>query len=319
MSNRSQINTVIASVALLLVASACGDDTTPAMSATPIDQVIPTSSTPKSGTVDNTGGYGAPAAQPGEFAPPGVVSAMVVDLMIDDRGCWYLSGNGSTALLVAPPATILGAEGDQLVTADGVTLHAGDRVDATGWFLDVSTLVSEPDSFWQSYTTFCDPQPGFAIVATTLNAAYDVAAADPEDLAGELAAVRFDIGHPCGLGFAAADSTERWSLRIDITTPQMPDDGPVSLPDDRFAVSVTTGAHLFANHCDDAVEWFEPTPETSAVWPVTSGSFDYPSGSGECAGPATITLQGAVVETVAGPVALEPIEITNAAFGCFAG
>ncbi len=84
---------------------------------------------------------------------------------------------------------------------------------------------------------------------------------------------------------------------------------------------MTVGAHLFSNH-DDAMEWFEPFSVAAAVWEVTAGQFVYPETSGEiCAGepPATITLVGAVVDTAAGSIELDPIEFTNTAFGCFAG
>lgn len=98
-----------------------GDTTTPTG---PTEPSVTT--TPKSiegtGTFDteqpdgeNEGGFGAPAAAPGEFddASPIPITAVAA---LDDTGCWYLTGGSSRSLLVAPVGTVLDDSGSALVT-----------------------------------------------------------------------------------------------------------------------------------------------------------------------------------------------------------
>ncbi|NNE12194.1 MAG: hypothetical protein HKN41_08120 [Ilumatobacter sp.] len=271
---------------------------------------------------DDVGGFGAPAAAPGEFDDlPGVTMTGRVDLT--DDGCWYLTGNGDRALLITPVGTRLGDDGTSLVTGEGVTIADGDRVDATGGFVETDSLPGGADGRWGNYVAFCAPSNRFVAVTGSIGPAFDPADVDLEALAGDLAASVFTVDRGCGYGFATGDDGQRWALRIDHTPPEPPTASRIVLPDERFEVTVTTGAHLFANHCDDAIEWFEPEPVVAARWPVTAGSFDYPvvdTTTGGCAGESVTTvLTGATVQTPIGPVDLEPIEITNEAFGCFAG
>jgi hypothetical protein len=307
---------------LVVVGVGCGGDTIGPSVGGPSAPTT-TSSTPTTPptTPANDGGFGAPAASPGEFEPqPGVAVAGTAEL--DPRGCWYVSGVGGSALLIAPIGTRLGDDGITLVTADGTLIDDGARIDVVGGVVPLADLPGGADGRWGTYSTFCDPNDRLAVVADELDAAFDPADATPEALAGELDASLFDTDYGCGYGFATGDATGRWALRIDVTTATPPAPGPVDLPDGRFDVSVISGVHLFANHCDDVWEWFEPEATVAVDWDVTSGHFEYPAASIDgCAGgpPVTIRLVDASVDTSSGPVELDSVEIRNSAFGCFAG
>jgi hypothetical protein len=327
--------TVVPTVAALVAfTAACGDDT-PADGANQVPTVQPTTVPVTSAPVtsapvttepvttepSNEGGFGAPAAAAGEFGQlPGV--AMVGNAELADNGCWYLSGNGETALLVAPTGTQLGDDGVTLVTADGIVIADGSPIETRGGLVAFTDLPGGPDGKWGNYATFCAPTYEVVVVADTLTLAYDPAGADLAALAAELDSSVFDTDYGCGFGFATGDADGKWALHVDIRTDSPPAAGLVDLPDERFQVTVTAGANLFSNHCDDVMEWFEPSPSEAAVWDVTAGQFTYPETSAEwCAGgpPVTITLTDASVDTPAGLVLLDPIEITNTSFGCFAG
>lgn len=317
MSASPRLAASIAAVALL--AAGCGDDTGAGTAPT-------TTGAPTAPTAPTDGGFGAPAAAPGEFGGlPGTSFSGTVEVAAN--GCWYLAGNraferSESALFIAPAGTRLGEDGASLITADGAVIGAGEAVDATGGFVPVSDLPGGADGRWGNYVASCEPSGGHAIVAETFGAAFRSSDVDPLALVQELNAARFVVDHPCGYGFATGDADGRWALRVDTSTATPPPSGTVDLPDERFRAVVTAGAHLFSNHCDDVSEWFEPTPSVAAEWPVVAGRFVYPPASAdECAGgPAVmITLVGAVVDTPTGPVDLEPIEIENTAFGCFAG
>jgi hypothetical protein len=302
---------VMPALVVALVAGGCGND-----SPSSVDVVAsPTA------TVPDEGGFGAPAAAPDEFPLlPGMTMTGTAELA--PNGCWYLSGNGESALLIGPTGTTLGEDGATLVTAEGIVVADGTRLDTTGGLVGLTELPGGADGRWGNYAAFCDPTYGYAVVADVLDLAFDPAAVDPDALAAELGASVFDTDYGCGFGFTTGDADGRWALYVEVTTATPPAAGPVSLPDERFDVSVTAGAHLFVNHCDDVAEWFEPDYTPALEWAVSAGEFTYPETSGEiCAGepPQTITLTGATVDTPAGPVVLDPIEITNTSFGCFAG
>lgn len=279
-----------------------------------------TTSAATEATVSDEAGFDVGAA-PGEFGDlPGTV--MVGTAELAGNGCWYLSGDGESALLVAPVGTELAMDGTGLTPASGVTITDGEPVDVVGGLVELTALPGGPDGRWGNYVSFCAPQYGFAVVAETLTPAFDPHDVDPDELLRGLDASVFELDFGCGYGFATGDAAGRWALRIDTTSPAPPPPGRVDLPDERFRVFVSTGAHLFANHCDDVAEWFEPAPVVAAEWAVVAGTFDYPATTDEgCGGgpSVTTTLVGATIDTSAGSLVLDPIAITNDAFGCFAG
>lgn len=308
--------------AATLAVTACGGDPVATTDSSP--PTVPDTRSEASSTTSqpgpDEGGFGVAAAA-GEFAAlPGTV--MVGTAELDEIGCWYLANNGESVLLVAPVGTELGADGETLVLPDGTSIENGTVVDAKGGLVTLEALPGGPDGRWTEYVSFCAPRNRSVAVAESLAPAFDPDDADPVSLARSLEASTFETDFGCGYGFATGDVDGRWALRIDVMIPEPPPAGSVTLPDDRFRVTVRSGAHLFANHCDDVAEWFEPSPIAVVDWPVVAGTFDYPDATGgPCTGGerVTVVLSGAVVETSDGPVALDPIEITNDAFGCFAG
>ncbi len=345
-SKATKRRVVIAGVTAMLWLAACAEsadpvDSQPAASDSTIGDTTkpsghteppgtPPTSTGTTGTLvteqtdeENEGGFGAPAAAPGEFEAASEVAITAI-ATLDNSGCWYLTGDVIQSLLVAPEGTVVDASGSALVTPTGEVVGDGDRVDARGWLLTVSDLPGGPDGKWANYVAFCDPSDD-AVVTTSLGAAFDPVTEDPAAYAAVLSAkgaALFDTDYGCGYGFTAGDRVGTWALRID--TEQFfdpPAPRPVTLPDDRFEPTVTAGGHLFSNHCDDVEDWFEPDPAPVAEWPIVAGSFTYPDfdPSENCASPATIVLAGGVVDVDGTNVALDDITITNDAFGCFAG
>lgn len=314
--HRQRITVAFAVGLVAMLATGCGGDAPTAAGGPESASSTSEPTLPES----NEGGFGAPAAAPGEFDElAGITMTGTADLGPD--GCWYLSGNGESALLVAPAGTSLGEDGTSIVTLDGLAIEDGVQLDVIGGLVALEDLPGGADGRWGNYTAFCAPLYGYAAVADSVAIAFDEADVDPGVLADQLDASLFDTDYDCGYGFATGDRDGRWALHIDVTTPTPPTAGTVTLPDERFTVFVTAGAHLFANHCDDVMEWFEPTRTPAATWEVTAGSFVYPETSDDiCASdPATTTLVGATVDTPSGPVVLDAIDITNTAFGCFAG
>ncbi len=293
--------------ALAMVIAGCGNDTivTAAPSEAP----------------SNEGGFGAPAASLGEFGRLSGID-MVGSARLESNGCWYLAGNGDAALLVAPAGTQIGDDGRSLITGAGTVIEDGAAVDSTGGFVALDQIPGGPDGKWGNYASFCNPTYGFVAVTETLDLAFDPTGVDPAALIGQLDASVFDTDFGCGYGFMTGAADERWSLIINVTSGTPPEAGVVVLPDDRFDVTVTAGAHLFANNCDDVMEWFEPVYTPAVDWNVTGGTFTYPGGSEATCGsglPVTITLVDATVDTGGDPIVLAPIDITNDHFGCFAG
>lgn len=298
--------------ALAIIAPGCGETASVSAVGTPV---------PVTSSVSNEGGFGPPAVAAGEFGTlPGTVMAGTAELA--PNGCWYLMANGQSALLIFPEGTLLGDDGASLVLPDETMITGGSAIDITGGLVSLADLPGGSDGRWGTYVDFCDPPERWAAVATTVATGLDPESVDQAALAAELDASLFDTDYGCGFGFTTGDAGGRWALRVEVMTDPPPGPGPVTLPDDRFALSVTAGRHLFSNHCDDVMEWFEPSPVIATRWEVVAGDFTYPMTSGEiCAGepPATIVLTGAIVDTPAGPVPLDPIEVTNTGFGCFAG
>ena len=103
---------------------------------------------------------------------------------------------------------------------------------------------------------------------------------------------------------------------------ELPEGGPVTLPDDRFEAVVEIGSNLFSNNCDDVFEWFEPERRSAAKFEIVSGTFTYPDAADRaCTGgpPETITVTDIAVAVPDGEVTLGTLEITNTSFGCLAG
>ncbi len=138
----------------------------------------------------------------------------------------------------------------------------------------------------------------------------------------DLLAVEFDHPWECGRGFAMSDQQQRWAIGIEPVAGNVTESRGtvITLPSEQFGVSVLYGVDLAAGNCDTGREPFARSPLWLAIWPVTSGSFQYPEATIICDGSSVSTeLVDAVVETPDGPVELPPIEMTNPAFACGPG
>jgi hypothetical protein len=264
-----------------------------------------------------------PVAAPEEFDLPGTVP-MAGALIAGDDGCWRLQSAWDGALLVLPAGTEQGGSDDELRTAEGAILTGGQAVDATGALVAVESLPGGAAGPWATYVERCTPDTQAIVVAQTLRSIEPpIPAADEAALTDRIVSATLDTHWPCGYGFAVSDATQGVGLFVVPQTPQPPAPGTVTLPDDRFEVEVVVGRHLFVNHCDDVLEWFEPESERFVTWPVTAGRFDYTPGedTGLCtgSGPVTTQLLDAVVTTPGGSIELPTIPLVNDAFGCFAG
>ena len=305
-------HTLLTLAALALLTGGCGLDPE-------LADIADTDNTPGG----DLGGFGAPAAAPGEFDLPDT-RAMVGTLNADERGCWRLDGSYDGALVVLPSGFELGRSGDELRTASGEPLASGTPVDAIGAMVPTDPLPGGPDGRWSSYVGFCAPDSQALVVLEILDPVdrQSTSPADPE-LIEQFTDAKFDTHWPCGNGFAVSDPDQRVGLFLQPTTPEPPRAGTVTLPDERFTATVVVGEYLFVNHCDDVMEWFEPEPVRWAEWEVVEGRFDYRPGddTGMCTqtGPVTTVLRDARLATPTGQIALAPIELVNEAFGCFAG
>jgi hypothetical protein len=308
---------LVTAAAVVLLAAGCGDaDTTPAGEPSSTD--APTTTVDPD---DTLGGFGPPVATAAEFDLT-ATWAIAGTADLDERGCWWVVGDGDRGLLLAPTGTELGDTGDTLVGPDGTVFADGERLDIDGVVLyGVGALPGGADGKWGNYLAFCGPDRP-VVIAKTLTIAVET---DVEAAAAQLASVGaqlFDTDHGCGYGFATGSADDRWALHLDTTGSETINSGTFILPDERFGAYVAVGQHLFANHCDDVDEWFEPDQIVAARWPIIAGSFDYPGndGTGSCTqGSVTTTLSDSVVDIDGTLVELGPITIDNDSFGCFAG
>lgn len=316
--------TVSALAAIAAVAlGACGDPAAEPVATEPVPvatKPVPAATAAPTTPPDDHGGSGLPAAAPGEFPVPYTVR-MAGELELDDRGCWFLDASYGRGLLVFPPGFELAESGTDVVPADGTPVAAGQAIDVTGTIVhDVAELPGGIDGKWANHASFCGRADG-VVVSTELAAAFLPTPEDAATLVAELGGAALTVDWPCGYGFATSSPDERIGLTITPNT-EPPSAGAVSLPDERFDAVVTVGSNLFANNCDDVVEWFEPNREEAARFEIVSGEFTYPgAGDGMCSGggPSVITVTDLVVALPTGDIALDPIEIVNDAPGCFAG
>lgn len=124
----------------------------------------------------------------------------------------------------------------------------------------------------------------------------------------------------CGLGFALSSADQHVALYL---TPRSdnPTQSLVTFPDDTWRASVVIGNDLLSNHCDDVIEAGEPEPYSVANWPLVAGTLTFtPPADPTCVGESVVgTIDGAVVETPTGELALGSLSTVNDAFGCFPG
>lgn len=153
----------------------------------------------------------------------------------------------------------------------------------------------------------------------------EVAEETGETVVTAISAEGFTVDHGCGFGFAKGSDAQDLGLIIFSTGPYDeagPDlAAPIVLPNDDWSAEVQTGADLFSNWCDDAVEEDDPIPRIDTTWTVTSGTITVtaiePAGAGAS---VDATLAGLVLESADGErLELKPIQLSNELWGIFAG
>ena len=133
--------------------------------------------------------------------------------------------------------------------------------------------------------------------------------------------------HGCGFGFAKSDATQTLALFIYWTggyDPIGPDvSAPIVLPADDWEATMTTGASLFADWCNDVIEPGAPVPVIDETLTVIAGTLtvDADPAAQPCVGEAvTGVLTGAIAEFSDGTtVELDDVTLRNFGWGCFAG
>lgn len=77
-----------------------------------------------------------------------------------------------------------------------------------------------------------------------------------------------------------------------------------------------------SDHCDDAVEGWEPEPVVVAQWPLIAGTLDFDLPEEVVCGstsPIRAKLSGAAFQIGSELLSLDELTIVNDSFGCFAG
>lgn len=257
----------------------------------------------------------APIAEPGEwfvdFASRGLGTLQVVD-----RECWTLD----QVLLVLPQGSQLSSDGRAVVTPSGDVIASGSAVEVMARLVPVEGWPGGDSGRWQQHVDRCDPGATWLVVADVMEVdAYDPSLLDDAEMVAMLDAADFTEYWGCGFRYATSTADQRVAVVVEVPW----DDrqrASVVLPDERFDVTVRVGKDLFANHCDDVIELFEPEAVVVARWPVIAGRFDHEPLSEEagCAS-AAIVLEDAVVRTPLGERALETLTIGNVDYGCIPG
>lgn len=301
-------------ITLVFVVASCADPATPPLGAPNLPTTLSPTTVPPD--VDRSG---LPVAAAGEFTIA-FEQQMAGTLELDSNGCWFLGGTYGRGPIVFPPGFAL-ADGT-IVGPNDEQLSRGTPIDISGTILySADELPGGPDGRWDKHLALCGLHSG-VVVASHISAATLPTATESAELIRSLDIQSLTTDWPCGYGFATSTADQRIGLTIYPAGSELPEGGPVTLPDDRFRAVVEVGSNLFSNNCDDVFEWFEPERRVSATFEIVSGTFTYPNAADlACAGepPITIAVTDVVVAVPDGEATLGTIEITNRSLGCLAG
>ncbi len=300
---------VSTAIAAVLIIGACGDPL--------VDLPLSTTST----TESNLGGDGLPVQNPGEEYQH-VAMPLTGTLGLEANGCWIIDLGDGPRLLIFPEGFEKPAgDGASMLGRDGRRFVDGMSVDVSGGFVEAETLPGGADGFWGGYVAFCSPERRDIVIADAMTAEFEPTTLAEADLVELVRSSALTRSWGCGYGFEMSSDDQRVAVRLhpnDMT----PTPAPGALPDDSWTAEVLVGKHLNSNHCDDAVEGWEPVQQIVAQWPLTAGmlAFDLP-GDLECGlSPAvTARLTGAAFQADVEHVSLDELTIVNESFGCFAG
>ena len=130
----------------------------------------------------------------------------------------------------------------------------------------------------------------------------------------------------CGFGFWLGTPEQDVAIHIAVADPAAATRGDISdqavFPDEAWEATVRVGRDLFANWCDDVIEADEPEPVIDQQWPITAGTLTLQGQPPEpgCVGALTATVQGLeATRPDSTTIELGDREVTNDAWGCFAG
>lgn len=322
MLSRSLVTATVA-IALLTAACTSGDGATPPAPSTTTTSPSPTTSTPTT-IPDDTGGFGAPAQTPGEFDQLGSPAPLRAELRLAANGCWYGHINDVARLAVVPAGfSIPSNDPTALAAPDGTIFISGQLVDGRARVLFPGELPGGPAGKWTEYAGFCRATDLGTLVFDEMREAFDPHSLDEDQIAALVAGADFTESFACGRGWAASTADQRVALYIyqQSETPLAAGD-VVELPSPDWRTRVVVGEFLFANHCDDVFEDWEPSPVIAADWMIDAGVLhvldDTPLGTDS----ATVRarLEGAVVATPSGrTVPLSTVDLSNRSFNFFAG
>ncbi len=304
---------------LVVLIGACGGDAATTTPTTRVPQPVATTQ-----PAGNEGGFGAPAQAEGEFAAFGDRSVGVRgELQLATNGCWSANLGESKHLVVFPiGAAIPASDPTSILTADGTALTSGSAVDGTVRWVDVDSLPGGPSGRWAEYVRFCQPSEQQVAVFDSIETAFEPGTLSEPDLAALISQATFTEAWPCGYGWAMSTDDEMVGLFIYQRADIDPATRQVVLPDVAWSAEVVVGKHLFANHCDDVFELWEPNPVVAARWPITAGTLEILDElpAGEVSAEVRATLTGAVATTDSGTeVPFGPIDLFNRSFGFLAG
>ncbi len=267
------------------------------------------------------GGFGAPSRSGNEFATGSTAYQVTGSVEVAENGCWYVTLNDSERLIVFPSGwEFAGSASPALQGPDGEVVDSGDEIDGTVRLLHEDELPA--DGKWANYVGFCQPDVLELAVFDQLTSAYDPATLTVDDQRAAIAGADFTEHWPCGRGWAGSTADQRIGIMIYQVDDMQPTPGPVlGLPDPGWTADVVVGKHLFANHCNDAIEEWMPTPNVVARYPL-SGTVTLedpaPSNSEPPAMVGAVLTDGyADIDGVAVP--LRNVQLRNEAYNAFAG
>lgn len=117
---------------------------------------------------EQSGGMGIPQLAAGD-APSGT-RPLTVRVSVSSRGCFLagpVDGDGEPLLVVWPPRTTLGDDGDELVLGTGVTATDGALLPGRGAVVPVRSLPSyAEDGYWAYAIDYCTPEARCVLVLT---------------------------------------------------------------------------------------------------------------------------------------------------------
>jgi hypothetical protein len=290
-------------VVLALLAAACGG----------ADVIAPPSSTAGVTTTVITalGGDFYPFQVAGDGFPHPDLE-MRPTFVLERNGCWTAELGTDGPWLVAFPEGSTWS-GDRVPVPSGLVVTDGLLAEARGGLVYGTESLSVP---WAALADFCGLDR--VAVMDSIDVAFDPDASSPSELVDLLRSAELTRSWDCGYGFTQSDQAGRVELVVMADTDPLPDAAKVTLPAAGWTASVTVGAHLMVQHCDDVAEAWEPDRIVGAAWPVVGGTLTFTEVP-TTGGPVRAVLSGGMVETDDGVVELGDVELVNACWGCFAG